>query len=377
MGSRLEDALVKLEAYDACSVRVGLRTLVDLSGRDAKHSSEIASALLWSGDDEEDVHRAACEALGALGPRLPAAEVSALAGQLRHPRGAVRAAAARALGAVGPAGGSRHADEVAALASDPHEDAQLSGAECLSALGEAQRLAAFVQSSSPPAVRVALLGLGRAAQARLDHAGLIAAQLAHPDAGVRLAACQASGEIGGSCTEEHLARLAAAASAEGEAKVRRAAVQALGRAGGPGVPHLAAFFRDKDEAIRHYAAEVLAQVGGEATASCAAGLLRDASPEVRRAALLALGRTGPAGLHHAAALAERAAADADRAARLAAIQALGEVGAEGQAGAVGQLAGEPDQGIRFAAVCALSGPRARGLLVHQDRPRAEGVQPRR
>ncbi|CAE8620262.1 unnamed protein product [Polarella glacialis] len=321
----------------------------------AKYASEIGKLL---DDEEPDVRRAAAVALGKVGPAA-ASQAAGLAAALKDEDASVRAAAAEALGVLGREASSRYAEKLAALAGDGDEEVALAAVASLSALCEASRLAPFVDSGLPSVSRAALCEIGRCPAARSKHADLIARGLLHKDATVRLAAVQASGELGPACSQEHLAQLAAMRTGEKQVRVRKAAVQALGRSSESGTLHLLSFFRDSDEGIRHFAADTLASTGGEAAVSGAAGLLEDPEPVVRQTALLALGRAKQGfGLAFAGAVAAQLR-DEDFASKLAAIQALSDLGAESEAGALGALVHDPSKGARQAVVSALAkmGPR--------------------
>jgi len=344
----LEAALEQLEAYDGPTKKHGLQTFANAGGKSKDYAEDVAKLLE---DEEPDVRAAAAKCLGRIGVTKQAAN---LVYALKDENKLVRAEATRAMGVLGRDAALKHADKIAALEKDPAEEPQLAAVECLTAIGEQARLAPFFNSSVPAVCRSAILDVGRSEGARTLHAELIAEMLGHKDSHVRLAAVQASGELGPNCSEAHLAALGSFRTTEKQIKLRQAAIQSLGKAGNAGVLHLLSFFRDTDEAMRHLAAETVStSVGTEAAATGAAGALEDSSPECRRAGLHALGKLGDFGRSYAATISEHID-DSDPAARLAAIQALNELGAVSEAVKVGNLISDPSKGVRQAAVNALS-----------------------
>jgi len=348
--------LDRLGSYDEGDRKVTLQSLAVLGPKAVAYASDISRLLE---DEYEEVRKAAAVALGKIGIGA-AGQARALAAALSDDDPGVRAEAARALGAFGSGVAGQHGEAVARLARDLDEGVQLAAVECLVAVSEASRLGAFFGSAFVAVLRAALLECGRSPQARVEHAGLIADKLRHSDATVRLAAVQASGEVGAACSAAHVAALGALAGGgprgrEAVAKVRRAAVQALGRAGDAGVPCLLLFFGDVDEGVRFFAAETVALVGGSVAAAAVADFLAKggACEGARQAALAALGKLRADGLAHAPAVAGHLR-DADFQCRLAAIQALSDMGAASEASAVGGLAGDASPGIRQAAVAALA-----------------------
>merc|ERR1719446_1612267 len=79
-------------------------------------------------------------------------------------------------------------------------------------------------------------------------------------------------------------------------RVRKSAVQALGKVGEKGVESLLEFFRDADESVRHYASEILGEVGGDRAADKCSSFVVDKDPLVRAAALRGMGKLGESGL---------------------------------------------------------------------------------
>eukprot|EP00434_Breviolum_minutum_P010410 symbB.v1.2.009180.t1/scaffold575.1/size184962/1 len=136
-----------------------------------------------------------------------------------------------------------------------------------------------------------------------------------------------------------------------QVKVRRAAIQALGRAAPAGVPRICAFFHDKDDSIRHFAAETLGANGNEAAATACAQLLHGTSGTVKCASLLALGRMK---LTEWSPQVASCLHDKDLQTRLAAIQALSDLGAESHAEELEALADDESKGVRQAAVACLA-----------------------
>eukprot|EP00930_Biecheleria_cincta_P045271 TRINITY_DN31204_c0_g1_i1.p1 TRINITY_DN31204_c0_g1~~TRINITY_DN31204_c0_g1_i1.p1 ORF type:complete len:549 (-),score=126.10 TRINITY_DN31204_c0_g1_i1:66-1637(-) len=339
----------QLTSWDHNTRKFGLQAL-GLQGPAAEdHVPEIAKLLR---DEEWEVRKAAAAALGKIGFKA-AGEAAELGLALKDEDPSVRAEAAKALSLVGRVAALRQVERVAALAKEQEEDVAMAAVACLSSLGEATRLVAFLGSPRASVVRAALVEIGRCPEARGQHREQIAAALLHADAAVRLAACQASGELGADCSEEHLKRIAALQTSEKQVKVRRSAVQALGRAGEAGAAHLLVFLRDRDEEVRHFAADTLAACGGKTAAGKTAELLDDPDPGVRRAALMALGRMRENGRDEADAVAT-CLYDNDMGARLAAIQALSDLAAEDQASALGALCEDATKGVRQGAVGALA-----------------------
>lgn len=350
-----EEILEKLEAHDPLVRRVTLESLVIKGPETAARF--VDEVLKQFGAQESDVRAAAAYALVKAGPVLKQrslANCAAVAAKaLGDDDGRVRAEATRALAALGREATLRFVDKIVALEKDQDEDVKLAAITCISTVGEASRLGPFLRSADSLVCRAALLEVGRCPAARLQHAEILARQLFHQDALVRLAAVQASGELGSNCSDIHLQALSNLQVVESQVKVRRAAVQALGRCGEAGARYLTAFLRDRDEMIRHFAAETLAAVGGEASASSAALLLEDSDPVVQQAALLAIGRLGDAGLCHSSAVAKQLLSE-NLGNKLAAIQALNELGASNEASGLGGLVDDHSKAVRQAAVAALA-----------------------
>lgn len=355
-----ETALEQLEAYDGPTKKHGLQTFSSAGDKAKDYAEDIAKLLE---DEEADVRVAAAKSLGKVNCTKQA---NNLVYALKDDDKLVRAEAARSLGLLGRDACIKHAEKIAALVKDPAEEPQTAAVECLAAIGEAPRLAPFFSSSFPAVARIAIIDVGRSKDARDMHAQLIADKIGHKDIHVRLAAVQASGELGPDCTEPHLAALGALRTTEQRhVKIRQAAVQSIGKAGNAGISHLLNYFRDNDEAIRHQAAETLGSVvGGEAAAAAAAEMLTESSAEVRRAALQALSRLGDHGRNHKSTISEHIE-DSDLPSRLAAIQALNDLHPESEADKLGSLFADPNKGVRQAAVMA---------LAKMDLPGAEQAQ---
>jgi len=354
-----EQAVEQLEGFQVNEKKVALQALV-IMGKVDEYSDEIAKLL---DDEEAPVRKEAALTLGKSKPETAKRAQNlgrTLAASFADEDKGVRAEAARAIGALGREAALAIADRLVSVLSKDTDDEVLTAAvQCLAAVGEAVRLGPFLSCNSVAALRAALVEAGRSPEARLKHAELIADRINHKDTGVRLAAVQASGEVGSACQPQHLQALADLRSWDKQPKVRRGAVQSLGRAGAVGIPYLVSFFRDDDEGVRHFAGETLGGVGGEEAATTAAELLQDSDPRVRRAALLALGKMGRDGRDWSASICAHLS-DEDHATRLAAIQALSELGASDEAAALGALCEDEGKGIRQAAVSALAKMKAGG-----------------
>jgi len=343
----VEAVLCQLEAHDFMMRKNALLSLADLGPAALEYTGDMGALLE---DEAPEVRKTAISSIAKIGDTN---FVSRFASSLDDPDKSVRAEAATALGAVGGHAASHFAEQVAKLARDTEEDVGLAAVECLVKMAQVKRLTPFLSSSMPTVRRNAIVEIGRSPQERLNNAALIEDRLQDKDTMVRLAAVNASGELGGSITADHLASLASFRSTEKQVKIRRAAVQALGKIGTAAVPQLLSYFQDEDDTIRHFAAETIGNIGGEDAASGAAELLQESSALVRRTALLALGKLQANGRDHAAEISEHLN-DPDFAARLAAIQALSDLGASSEAGAIADLCEDETKGLRQAAVSALA-----------------------
>lgn len=347
-----EEAVEQLEAFQVAEKRIALQTLANLD-KVEQYSDEISKLLE---DEEAAVRREAALTLGKVKPsssRSGQSIVRTLADSLQDEDKSVRAEVARSIAALGK-DGATVADRVEKiLGKEKDEEPALAAVECLSSMGEAIRLGPFLGHSSANVLRVALVEVGRSPQARVKFAHLIQERLSHQDTSVRLAAVQASSEIGSSCSEAHFEALAALRTTDRQPKVRRAAVQALGKAGSVGVPYLVMYFHDADDAVRHFAAETLGGIGGEGSADAAAELAEHEDGPVRRAALMALGKLKVDGRDRSSLVAKHLHDD-DFAAKLAAIQALSDLNASEEAPHVGALCKDANKGVRQAAVAALA-----------------------
>lgn len=336
-----EVAADQLCAWDANTRRFGLQSLGLLGPAAAEHVPAMAKLLE---DEEPEVRRAACAALGRV-----KGGASDLVKALRDAEAGVRAEAATALGGQAlPAG---QLTSLASMAKDVDQEVQLAAVKSLATLNQATYLDQFMLSGFPTVVRAAVMEMGRCPLARQEHSSCLSTALSHEDASVRLAAAQACGELGVQCKEAHFRALTMRTS-DPQVKVRRAAVQALGRAAPAGGTRIPAFFKDKEDSIRHFAAETLGSTGDEAAAAvCAELLVSDGPVHVKSAALLALGRMKlPAWSPQVAGCLH----DPDLGTRLAAIQALSDLGAESQAQELQALSRDKNKGVRQAAVAALA-----------------------
>lgn len=371
IGDGEDDVLDQLQSSDEHVRRVALESLALRSGsRDCSSYAAEVGQLLET-DDNAEVRRAAARALASLGSSEASRQQvhALLAAALRSSEeDKVRAASTRAVGLLlasggassGGGGASALANNVAAarrlqaLAQDGSgEEVQLAAVEALASLGQAACLAPFFNSVFVSVCRSAVVEVGRSPSARLEHLELLAGVLAHRDTSVRLAAVQASGEVGLSCSTSLIVALGRLGSTEQNRRLRHAAVQALGRSGDGGVTELLKFLSDVDEDTRHFAAETLGSVGGEKAAASAAALLCSSEASTRCAALQALGKMNAQGRAHSKVVAMHISNE-DLHCRLAAIQALSDLGDSSQAGALGMLTTDANKGVRQAAVTALA-----------------------
>ena len=232
-------------------------------------------------DAEEDVRRAAAEALGEIGD---AAAVPGLLAALRDADADVRREAAWALGRIGDAAA---VPGLLAALRDADADVRWAAAAALGRIGDAAAVLGLVAALRDADERVreaaawALRKIGDAAVVP----GLLAA-LRDADADVREAAAWALGKIGDAAAVPGLL----AALRDADADVREAAARALGEIGDAAVvPGLLAALRDADERVREAAAAALGQIGAPAVPGLLAAL-RDADWNARRAAAEALGQ---------------------------------------------------------------------------------------
>mmetsp|Transcript_69423 Transcript_69423/g.206832 ORF Transcript_69423/g.206832 Transcript_69423/m.206832 type:complete len:497 (+) Transcript_69423:111-1601(+) len=347
-----EQAVEQLEAFQISEKRSALQSLVTL-GKVDYYSDEIAKLL---DDEDAPVRREAALTLGKAQPsssRSGQDIARTLASSLTDDDASVRAEVARAIAALGKDGLTVIDRVEKILGKEKEDEPAMAAVECLSALGEMNRIAPFLVHSSPNVCRVALVETGRSPEARAKFAHLIRDRIGHQDTSVRLAAVQASGELGTALTQPHLESLAELRTSDRQPKVRRAAVQAIGKAGPAGVPYLMNFFHDADDGVRHFAADTAGGVGGEDAAAAAAELVDHPDAPVRRAALMALGKMKVDGRDRSGIVAKHLH-DEDFAARLAAIQALNELAASDEAVNVGALRNDSNKGIRQAAVSTLA-----------------------
>eukprot|EP00413_Alexandrium_margalefii_P001509 CAMPEP_0204520740 /NCGR_PEP_ID=MMETSP0661-20131031/5420_1 /ASSEMBLY_ACC=CAM_ASM_000606 /TAXON_ID=109239 /ORGANISM="Alexandrium margalefi, Strain AMGDE01CS-322" /LENGTH=225 /DNA_ID=CAMNT_0051526309 /DNA_START=62 /DNA_END=736 /DNA_ORIENTATION=- len=220
-----EQALEQLESFTIPEKKAALQSLVNL-GKALQYSDEVAKLL---DDEDAPVRKEAALTLGICKPS-PGKEAQqiarTLADSLMDDDKTVRAEVARAIAQLGKDGATVADRLEKILGKEKDDEPAMAAIECLSAIGEVTRLSAFIGHSSPNVVRVALVEAGRSPEAaRAKFAPLIRDRLGHQDTSVRLAAAQASGELGSVCNDDHLQALADLA-ADRQVKVRRAAVQA-------------------------------------------------------------------------------------------------------------------------------------------------------
>lgn len=348
-----ENAVEQLEAFQISEKRIALQTLAGL-GKVETYSDEIAKLL---DDEEAPVRKEAAFTLGKAtwsSSKSSQSIARTLASSLQDEDKIVRAEVVRAIASLGKDAVNTVIDRIEKiLGKEQEEEPALAVLETFAALGEGARFGSFLNHPSPNVCRVALVETGRSPEARVKFAHTIREQLGHQDTSVRLAAVQASGELGSGCSEAHLEALVALRTTDRQPKVRRAAVQAVGKAGVLGVPFLVHFFHDQDEGVRHFAAETLGGIGGETAAESAAEMVEHEDGPVRMAALMALGRLKGDGRDHSRLIAKHLH-DSDFSARLAAIQALSDLNACDEARSVGALFKDDNKGIRQAAVSALA-----------------------
>mmetsp|Transcript_113906 Transcript_113906/g.332844 ORF Transcript_113906/g.332844 Transcript_113906/m.332844 type:complete len:496 (+) Transcript_113906:95-1582(+) len=347
-----EQAVEQLEAFQIGEKRSALQTLLEL-GKVEEYFDEISKLF---DDEDAPVRKEVALTLGKAQPsssKFAQRIVRNLVDSIQDDDKSVRAEVLRALAALGKEGATA-ADRIEkVLGKDKDEEPCMAAVEALAAFGEATRLGPFLNHSSPNVCRVALVEAGRSAEARKKFAHIIQDRVGHQDVSVRLAAVQASGEVGSDCTQAHLEALGALQTSDRQPKVRRAAVQALGKSGQAGVPYLMNYFHDADEGVRHFAAETLGGVGGEAAAEAAVQLLGHSDAPVRTAALMAMAKLKVDGRDRSGAV-SKLLHDDDFTARLAAIQALNELCANDEARHVGALSKDESKAIRQAAVKCLT-----------------------
>merc|ERR1719353_842438 len=136
---------------------------------------------------------------------------------------------------LGHEAASAHVARLVALAQDSAEAAGIAAVESLVLLGEVRNLAPFLTSPQAQVRRVAIVEIARSPDARVEHARLIAENISHADPAVRLAAVQATGDIGSAASSDHIRLLGALRGNERTVRIRKGAVQALGRVGEKGV----------------------------------------------------------------------------------------------------------------------------------------------
>ncbi|HSK10533.1 MAG TPA: HEAT repeat domain-containing protein, partial [Vicinamibacterales bacterium] len=115
------------------------------------------------------------------------------------------------------------------------------------------------------------------------------------DPGVRRAAVEALGAIGGESVAPHLLGAARGADqvrpATEAAVLRASAVEALAAVGGPAVPALLTAVSDRHTHLRECAVEALARIGGDGAAEGLRQALADDRSALRQIAAAALARS--------------------------------------------------------------------------------------
>ncbi len=274
-------------------------------------------------DEDEDVERAAVEALVHVAGASALPDLIALCGDGTV---AVRQAAVRGVGMLGAQDG---AEAAARLVLDRDDGVVREAASALGRIG-----------TLPPAA-VAVLEAG----------------IKDGDNVIRARTARALGELGPAA--KPLAPALARLLDDRNDAVRAEAVTALGRIGEPVPEAMAKLTRaldDDDNWVTALAAEALGKMGGHGPSSAAAlaRALRHPTPVVRANAAEALGRLGHAAAPALPALVE-ACADADAAVREAAVRALGRARRPTPPvlGALRKAVAADEAVVRAAAVAAL------------------------
>jgi len=158
-----------------------------------------------------------------------------------------------------------------------------------------------------------------------------------------------------------------------EAAVRNAALLVLEEIGAPAAGLLPPLFRDKDDDVRKFAADLAAAIGTCPVPGALADLvLSDPNPNVRAAAAKAVAALG----YRDGIPALVAALGDEEWVRFSALEALGAMGAAEAAGEVEKLLGDPSPAVRCAAaetLAEIGGPRAARALSAWA-ARAEGEE---
>jgi HEAT repeat protein len=291
----------------------------------------------------------------------------ALATQFQDSDAAIRLGALRALGMKGKAA-HPYVSHMAMLLEDIDAEVRLAAVVALGRQGEAAHLHAneLSQRLDDPSeeVRQAVaLALGRMGKAGAD---VLAVQLKHGDARVRLSAAEALGQMG-EVAERHTFNLAARL-ADSDPFSRMAAAEALGRMRELAHPYcsaLAGRLQDSDPYVRMTAAESLSHLGEEG-ANALVSHLTSADPMVRRSIVRSLGKMAEAAHPHVRDLVSKLD-DGDIRVQLTAYEALlcmEEAAAPAGSGVVwSQRADAPDGSNVSKARCKLLASSGLGRLA--------------
>jgi len=182
----------------------------------------------------------------------------------------------------------------------------------------ASELAGRLDDTSEDVRQAVALALGRMGKAGAD---VLAVQLRHGDARVRLSAAEALGQMG-EVAEKHTFNVAARL-ADSDPLSRMAAAEALGRMRELAHPYagaLAGRLEDEDPYVRMIASEALARLG-EVGARALATRLSHEDPMVRRSTVYALGKMADSANPHISAIGNRLE-DSDMRVQLTAYEAL-------------------------------------------------------
>jgi HEAT repeat protein len=193
-----------------------------------------------------------------------------------------RGTAAKTLGDFGVVSS---AGELAdALRLDASAQVRVAAARALGRVGDSDGTADLISACAAGSVPA-----GIAAQALLDIGEsalpLLLGAVASPEPRVRQVACRVIGLMGAGPDADVVAALEAAATADREAGVRVAACEALGRVGGrDAAMAVAAATADSDGRVRCAACDAAARLAAPETEAAVARALGDDQAEVRRAA---------------------------------------------------------------------------------------------
>lgn len=246
----------------------------------------------------------------------------ALAGRFKDSDANVRL---DALSTLGTKGKSAHpyVSQMAMLLEDVDARVRLAAVVALGRMGEAahlhaSELAGRLDDTSEDVRQAVALALGRMGKAGAD---VLAVQLRHGDARVRLSAAEALGQMG-EVAEKHTFNVAARL-ADSDPLSRMAAAEALGRMRELAHPYagaLAGRLEDEDPYVRMIASEALARLG-EVGARALATRLSHEDPMVRRSTVYALGKMADSANPHISAIGNRLE-DSDMRVQLTAYEAL-------------------------------------------------------